>query len=165
MLPTAGDISLSQVNTELGLPSTNQISFNDAAVRTLFGTSTIVDLNSAHGKSNVTFTIVAMDYNSKHNIMGYQVGYFGSCSPTTLRGYVIQFCYTLPSSDGFYFAVIGYHPQNWFNSITIAGKTFYTSQATWTDYSSAVGMGYCAWTWASNKPNLVFGGSYPVVIA
>jgi hypothetical protein len=36
-LPASGAISLSAVNTELGLSATAQITMNDTAVRTLFG--------------------------------------------------------------------------------------------------------------------------------
>ena len=53
-LPASGNpISLGQVNTELSLAATAQISMNDAAVRTLFGIgSGAIDLNTGHGKSN-----------------------------------------------------------------------------------------------------------------
>lgn len=52
-------ISLSQVNTELGLTSTAQISMNDSAVRTLFGkASGAIAMSDGHGKSNsFAFTI------------------------------------------------------------------------------------------------------------
>lgn len=45
-------ISFSQVNTELGLSSTAQISLNDAAVRSLFGkASGAISMSDGHGKS------------------------------------------------------------------------------------------------------------------
>jgi len=51
---SANAISFSQVNTELGLSSTAQISLNDAAVRSLFGKTTAgsaISMSDGHGKS------------------------------------------------------------------------------------------------------------------
>jgi hypothetical protein len=55
-LPT-GTISMSQVNTELGLASTTLISLNQANVRTLAGvggSGTIISMNDLRGKSAIT---------------------------------------------------------------------------------------------------------------
>ena len=54
-LPASGTITMSQVNTELGLSATANISLNQAAVRSLFvKPSGAISLNDGHGKSNVT---------------------------------------------------------------------------------------------------------------
>ena len=52
-LQSSGAISLSQVNTELGLSSTASISLNDAAVRTLAGVASgAISMSNLYGKSN-----------------------------------------------------------------------------------------------------------------
>ena len=53
-MPTpTGTISMSDVNTELGLTSTATISLNDAAVRTLAGVASgIISMDNLRGKSN-----------------------------------------------------------------------------------------------------------------
>ena len=56
-LPGSGPLSMSQVNIELGRPSTQAISLNDSQVRTLAGQgSGAVTMWHLLGKSNVTFT-------------------------------------------------------------------------------------------------------------
>lgn len=55
-LQTTGPISLSDVNTELGLSATATISLNDAAVRSLAGiASGPISLNDLYGKSAVSY--------------------------------------------------------------------------------------------------------------
>lgn len=52
-LPASGQISLNQVNVELGNSGTAQISMNDAAVRGLFGiASGEIEMADGYGKSN-----------------------------------------------------------------------------------------------------------------
>ena len=54
-LQASGAISFSDVNTELGLSSTSQISMNDAAVRTLFSqASGAISMTAGYGKSNTS---------------------------------------------------------------------------------------------------------------
>jgi hypothetical protein len=66
-LPASGNISLNQVNVELGLTATAQIGMNDAAVRTLFGkASGAVSMSDGYGKSNrvaIALTIPANTQN------------------------------------------------------------------------------------------------------
>lgn len=53
-LPSSGTISLSQVNTELGLAAATAISLNQANVRSLAGVASgTISMSNLHGKSNV----------------------------------------------------------------------------------------------------------------
>jgi len=70
-LPSSGSISLSQVNTELGLSATAQISMNSSNVRTLFGkASGAISMADGRGKSNAfqfnpTISANTTNYNLK----------------------------------------------------------------------------------------------------
>ena len=56
-LPASGPISMSMVNTELGIPATTVITLNDAAVRTLFNKSSgAIAMSDGYGKSNILYT-------------------------------------------------------------------------------------------------------------
>lgn len=55
-LPSSGSISLSQVNVELDLSPTATISFNDSAVRSLFGVSSgAISMSNGYSKSNTAY--------------------------------------------------------------------------------------------------------------
>ena len=74
-----GAISLSQVNTELGLPSTSTISLNNTAVRSLAGVpSGTISMNNLRGKTYFAATIAApvQNYNLRASMIA--AGYPGS---------------------------------------------------------------------------------------
>jgi len=80
-LPASGAISLSAVNTELGLSSTATISLNDAAVRTLFGVASgAIDMDDGYGKSNRVAIAVTYSTNTEaptvtiNSLSGYVSG-------------------------------------------------------------------------------------------
>lgn len=58
-LPTSGPISFSHINTELELPSSNTISFNDIEFKKLIGifdNSKSINLNGIRGRKNYSYT-------------------------------------------------------------------------------------------------------------
>jgi len=76
-LPSSGPISLSQVNVELGLSATAQISMNDAAVRTLFGRpSGAISMSDGYGKANAfSFTIASNTTNANLRTLAVNAGW------------------------------------------------------------------------------------------
>ena len=65
-LPSSGQITLNQVNVELGLSGTAQIGMNDAAVRALFGiASGEIEMSDGYGKSSETTLTSAGNVNGQ----------------------------------------------------------------------------------------------------
>lgn len=78
-LPASGPISLGDVNVELGLSATAQISMNDAAVRTLFGkASGAISMSDGRGKANqFVFAIASNQTNANLRTLAINAGWNG----------------------------------------------------------------------------------------
>jgi hypothetical protein len=76
-LPSSGPISLSDVNVELGLSATAQISLNDTAVRNLFGkASGAIAMSDGYGKANeFAFSIVSNQTNANLRTLAVNAGW------------------------------------------------------------------------------------------
>ena len=79
-LPSSGPISLSDVNVELGLSATAQISLNDSVVRTLFGIgSGQIGMSNGFGKANqFAFTISSNQTNANLATLATNAGWNGT---------------------------------------------------------------------------------------
>lgn len=79
-LPSSGPISLGDVNVELGLSATAQISLNDSAVRALFAIgSGAIDMNSGYGKANqFALTISSNQTNANLATLATNAGWNGT---------------------------------------------------------------------------------------
>lgn len=78
-LTSSGLISLSDVNVELGLSSTAQISLNDAAVRGLFGVASgAISMSNGYGKANqFAFSISSNQTNANLKTLATNAGWNG----------------------------------------------------------------------------------------
>jgi hypothetical protein len=76
-LPSSGAISLNNVNVELGLSGTAQISMNDAAVRGLFGVASgAISMSNGYGKSSqFAFTISSNQTNANLRTLAVNAGW------------------------------------------------------------------------------------------
>lgn len=79
-LPASGAISLSQVNTELGLSSTANISMGNSNVRTLFGVSSgAISMSNGYGKANqFSFSIASNTANLDVRAAALSAGWNGT---------------------------------------------------------------------------------------
>jgi len=84
-LPSVAPISMSQVNDELGYPSTQQISLNDAAVRSLFARpSGEIALLDGLGKSSVPSVLIGHTHSGSYG--GYSFAVFGGSGTISFTG-------------------------------------------------------------------------------
>lgn len=104
-LPSSGSISLGQVNVELGLPQTTQISMNATNVRTLFGVASgAIGLGNGFGKSNIaTYNLTIAANTANYNLRNAAIaaGWNGT-SPANINCTINSGVYVYSTSTGAY---------------------------------------------------------------
>lgn len=136
-----GSTSGESVNLELGQSATAQISFNDAAVRTLTGTSAgtaLIMPTNFYGKSNTTVTVgsyaliakgLAIYYYGYDNASGGTASTFGSISNGTYGGATIKAVYSVSpngqSTQALTYAIIfsGNRSAGFFTDLKVNGSS------------------------------------------
>lgn len=84
-LPASGQITLNQVNVELGLSGTAQIGMNDAAVRGLFDVASgQISMSNGYGKANATVLTSAGTVNGQDQRQEITISNFISSGETLL---------------------------------------------------------------------------------
>lgn len=162
-LPSTGPISLANVNVELGLSSTTNISLNQTAVRTLAGKSSgTISMADLRGKSNViTLTAGYDEYDvtgGSSQYVGFTQGYrlsplLGSMSNKAFVGgstitdlYYDEFTEYVDGNYNQFINQVTIEVNNnvgnsgWTN-LVINGTTFTRASAYYTAYSGS------SWTW------------------
>lgn len=95
-LQASGAISMGDINTELGLSATAQISMNDAAVRTLLDVASgAIALSNAYSKSNTQYLRALVNYGQSN---GRRVG--GTSTTMDSSGNIYSVHYPTYSSGG-----------------------------------------------------------------
>ena len=146
-----GSTSGQSVNLELGQSATAQISFNDAAVRTLTGTSAgtaLIMPTNFYGKSNVldTQTVTVGGYNIKGTVFYGYGSSFGSINDGTFNpvsNATIDSLYYYVNAATVFFTLVGVYANSGWTSMDIAGTSFTRSSATFSNSSNTT------WSWSS----------------